>query len=485
MSENAYPVKDSMNFIEGKWRSAATTDQLFSPVDGSVVVEVHRASASDVDGAVAAAVSATRSWSAVPAVERSALIAAIAARMKDTAGDFAAQMTAETGRPISESRTEVMRSISTMEISAEEAKRIAGQIVPMDAVGPGAGKLGFTLRVPIGVVAAITPFNAPLNSICHKLGPALAGGNSIVLKPHQYGSGMATLLAQISQDADLPAGLFNVVHGGPDIGRALTTHADVGHVNFTGSGKVAEQILGAIGLKRTLLELGGNAPTIVHHDANLDVAVKQLAEACFGLSGQSCISTQRILVHADVLERFTEKFCAMTEARVTGDVWDPSTQVGPMISQAAAQRVADWVDQAIADGARLLCGGRRDGAVYSPTILIDVPRDSKVICEEVFGPVVSLIPYSDIEDAFSQANNTPWGLKAGIFTDSLDVAMNAARLLDFGAVNINGASRSRVDQEPSGGVKQSGWGKEGPRHAIVEMTNERMISFAPVPASAS
>ena len=447
------------------------------------MARVHRATIVDVDDAVRAALVASGPWADTPAVERSEVIAALAAEMRQRSTGLAAQMTAETGRPISESRSEVARSISTMEISAEEAKRIAGEVVPMDAVAPGAGKLGFTVRVPVGVVAAITPFNAPLNSICHKLGPALAAGNSIVLKPHAYGSGMATLLAQMSEKSGMPTGLFNVVHGGPEVGKALTTHRDISFVNFTGSGRVAEQILANVGLKRTLLELGGNAPTIVHHDANLEIAIGQLIEASFGLAGQSCISTQRIFVHERVAEKFTERFCEAARGRRSGSIWSDSTQVGPMISGAAAERVASWVDEAVAAGARLLCGGERDGAFYSATALADVPSTARVLCEEVFGPVVSIVPYTDIDLAFAQANDTPWGLKVGIFTNSLDVALRAARRLNFGTVNINGVSRSRVDQEPSGGVKQSGWGKEGPRHAIEEMTSERMISFAPVPAN--
>jgi acyl-CoA reductase-like NAD-dependent aldehyde dehydrogenase len=476
-----YPVKESRLFIGGSWASSPESDTLHCPADGQAVVTVHRATEADVQQAVTMAVDAQRAWARTPAYERSAVLVALTDQMRHRAPDLAAQMTVETGRPIRESRTEVARSISTMEISAEEAKRVHGEVIAMDAVAPGAGKTGFTIRTPVGVVAAITPFNAPLNSICHKLGPALAAGNAMVLKPHPYGSGMATLLAEMCEAIGLPAGLFSVVHGGPAIGRALVTAGEVAFINFTGSGRVAEQILADAGIRRTLLELGGNAPTIVHHDADVKRALPQIVEASFGLAGQSCISTQRLFVHRDRYDEVERGLVAAAASRRPGDIWDESTEVGPMISVEAAQRVEAWVNEAVSSGARLLCGGTRDGAYVLPTVLADVPDTARVLCDEVFGPVVSLVAYDDIDDVFVAANATPWGLKAGIFTNSLDVALRAAQELEFGTVNINAASRARVDQEPSGGVKESGWGKEGPRYAIAEMTNERMITFRPTP----
>jgi acyl-CoA reductase-like NAD-dependent aldehyde dehydrogenase len=478
MSQHRVPVPESRAYIDGQWRTSSRTEPIRNPADGAIVSTVHQSSIADAQAAVRAAEAAWREWRHRPAHERSQILDRIAQAMADRAEDLACQMTAETGKPLTEARTEVARSLSTMRISAEEAKRIAGEMVPMDAVAPGAGKLGFTLRVPVGVVAAVTPFNAPLNTVCHKLGPALAAGNTLVLKPHPHGAGIAVLLAEIAEQVGLPAGVFNVVHGGPDVGRALTTDPAVKFVNFTGSGRVAEAILGEIGLKRTLLELGGNAPTIVHHDADLAVAVKQCAEAAFGLSGQSCISTQRIFVHEDVRKEFTANLVEAATSRRPGDPWDSKTGVGPLIDEASAIRIEQWVNEAVDAGAELLCGGAREGAFYEPTVLATVPPDQKVCREEVFGPVVILVPYTEIDEAIAQANDTPWGLKAGVFTGSLDVALKAARELEYGTVNVNGASRSRVDQEPSGGVKQSGWGKEGPRYAILEMTDERMISIA-------
>jgi acyl-CoA reductase-like NAD-dependent aldehyde dehydrogenase len=478
MSQDDLAVTDSRNFIDGEWRDSPRTHQLHSPADGEPGSTVHYASVADAQTAVASSQRAWQSWRAVPAHERARLLEAIIAGMTERAGDLARQMTAETGKPINESRAEVARSLSTMQISAEEAKRIAGEVIAMDAVATGTAKIGFTMRVPVGVVAGITPFNAPLNTVCHKLGPALAAGNTLVLKPHLHGAGTAVLLAEIADKAGVPAGVFNVVHGGPEVGQAITTDPAVRFVNFTGSGRVAEQILKDIGLKRTLMELGGNAPTIVHRDAALSTAARLCADAAFGLTGQSCISTQRLLVHEDVFDAFTELLVTDAAARTAGDPWLESTRLGPMISTEAAARVQAWVDQAVAAGARKLCGGTRNSAYVDPTVLVDVQPEMQVMCDEVFGPVVSVVPYRDLETALALANDTPWGLKAGIFTDSLDVALRAATELEFGTVNINGASRSRVDQEPSGGVKQSGWGKEGPRYAIREMTDERMISMA-------
>jgi acyl-CoA reductase-like NAD-dependent aldehyde dehydrogenase len=472
------PVTESKAFIGGKWRDSTQVETLHSPATGETISVVHQSSVADARDAVAAAAAAFQEWRKVPAHERSRLLDLMAAAMFNRAGDFAAQMTAETGKPIREARTEVARSLSTMRISAEEAKRVTGEMIPMDAVAPGTGKLGMTLRVPVGVVAAVTPFNAPLNTVCHKLGPALAAGNTLVLKPHPHGAGIAALLAEVADEVGLPEGVFNVVHGGPEIGRAITTDPVVRFVNFTGSGAVAEQILREVGLKRTLLELGGNAPTIVHHDADLAAAVTQCADAAFGLSGQSCISTQRLLVHESVMAAFSEQLVIAAQARKPGDPWEEDTALGPLLDERSAARIESWINEAVAEGAELLCGGGRRDNYVEATVLSAVRPEMKVVCEEIFGPVVTLVSYASLDEAIQMANDTPWGLKAGVFTASLDAALKAARELEYGTVNINGASRSRVDQEPSGGVKLSGWGKEGPRYAVREMTDERMVSIS-------
>lgn len=474
----AREILDVRTYIGGEWRSGGETSPIPYPYDGSIVGRLHSTTVQDVDAAVRSAHAAFLTWRDVPAHRRSTILAGLARILEECAEPLATVITLQTGKTIGEARAEVARSVSTIGISAEEAKRIGGEVIPMDAVAAGVGKLGFTVRVPMGVVAGISPFNAPLNTIAHKLGPALAGGNTFVVKPHPQGSGLAVLLAQACADAGVPPGVFNVVHGGAEVGRALTTHELVAVVNFTGSGEVADRIVRDVGLRRVLLELGGNAPTIVCADASLEKAVPQCADAAFGLTGQSCISTQRIYVDRLVYETFLERLAKAAAARRTGDPMDPETAIGPMVSEAAARRVKDWIDDAVAHGARLVCGGRRDGASLEATVLTDVRPEMRVVCEEVFGPVVVVIPFDRLDEALAAANATPWGLKAGIFTNSLDAALSAARVLEYGTINVNAASRARVDHEPSGGVKASGWGKEGPRFAIEEMTYLKMITIA-------
>jgi acyl-CoA reductase-like NAD-dependent aldehyde dehydrogenase len=462
--------------IGGEWRSGARTAELRSPYDGRAAGLVHETDPADVDEAVRSARSAYDGWRRAPAFERAGVLRRAAELMRRDAEEMAGLLTAHTGKTIREARTEVSRSISVHEVSAEEAGRVGGEVIPMDALPAGRGKLGFAIRVPLGVIAGIGPFNAPLSVVCHKVGPALAAGNTFVLKPHPAGSAVNALMAGHFLEAGLPPGAFNLVHGGPEVGSRLCRHPDVALVNFTGGGRAAERIVREIGLKRTVLELGGNAPTIVHEDADLDHAVALCADAGFALAGQTCVSTQRIYVHRSLFERFVTGIAEAARARRPGDPADPETGVGPLIDEEAAERVERWVREAVAGGARLVCGGERRGALLSPAVLTDVREDMRIMCEEVFGPVVSVVAYDALEDAIEAANRTPWGLKAGIFTRSIDVAMLAARELEYGTVNVNGASRSRVDHEPSGGVKQSGWGTEGPRYAIEDMTSLKMIS---------
>ncbi len=463
----------------GSLKIDGTARTLASPYDGRPVGLIHESSLDNVAAAIASSKQAGRAWSRKPAHERAAILQNLARLMQQRSDELASIMARQTGKTLKDARTETSRSISAMVISAEEAKRICGQMIPMDAVEPGTGKLGFTLRVPVGVVAGITPFNAPLSTLVHKLGPGLAAGNTLVVKPHPNGSGVTAMLADLALEAGVPEGVFNVVHGGADVGAALVQSQDVALVSFTGSGAVADKIIRSIGLKRVLLELGGNAPTIVHGDANLDKAVPLCVEAAFGLTGQSCISTQRIYVQRTIYDAFMERFVAAVRKRKSGDPEDPSTEVGPMIDAASAQRVHEWIQEAVRQGARLECGGAREGNIVTPAVLTQVQPDMKIVCEEVFGPVASVTPYDTLDEVIEWANDTPWGLKSGVFTRSLDVAFRLARELEYGAININAASRARTDQEPSGGIKQSGWGKEGPRFAIEEMTDVKMVSLTP------
>ncbi|MGH9357984.1 MAG: aldehyde dehydrogenase family protein [Terriglobia bacterium] len=462
--------------IGGEWRGCAEVEVLRYPYDGREVAHVAQTPPAEVAQAVEAAAQAFRSWRNVPAFERAQVLARIAGGIAEREKEFIETMCWQTGKIVRDGRAEVARSVSTMEIAAEEAKRIDGMVIPMDQVPAGRGKFGFAVYEPVGVVAGISPYNAPLNLVAHKLGPALAAGDTLVLKPHPQGSGVAALVGEIALAAGVPPGVFNIIHGGPDAGRALITHPAVALVSFTGSGTVAAQILRDAGLKRTFFELGGNAPVIVHADARWEHAVDMLAGAAFGLSGQSCVSTQRIYVHKSLFEQFTAALAVRVKKLVAGDPFDPATEVGPLNSVAAAERVQTWIEEAVAGGARLLCGGRRDGALVWPAVLTNVSPTMRVVCEEVFGPVVTVTSYAEIEEAIAAANASPWGLKAGVFTESLSLALRVARELEYGTVNINAPSRSRVDHEPSGGSKASGWGREGPRYAIREMSNLKMIS---------
>ena len=463
--------------VIGDKRIKGIESTLGSPFNGKPVGTIHNSTLGDVEAAIESSILAGKSWSQTPAHARSALLMKVAHLMQQRSNELATIMALQTGKTLKDAKMETARSISAMIISAEEAKRICGQIIPMDAVEPGTGKMGFTLRVPVGVVAGITPFNAPLSTLIHKLGPALAGGNTLVVKPHPNGSGVTAMMAEIVLEAGVPPGVFNVIHGDAAVGSALVQSPKVALVNFTGSGAVADQIIRSIGLKRVLLELGGNAPTIVHSDANLNKAIPTCIEAAFGLTGQSCISTQRIYVHRSLYDEFLQRFVEGVKKRKVGDPTDPSTEVGPMINEASAKRVEEWVKEAVSQGARLECGGVRTGNVVTPAVLTQVSSKMKVVCEEVFGPVASITPYDTVEEVINWANDTPWGLKSGVFTQSLDIAFRFARELEYGAININAASRARTDQEPSGGIKQSGWGKEGPRYAIEEMTDVKMVSF--------
>ncbi|MDB5042838.1 MAG: Aldehyde Dehydrogenase [Candidatus Eremiobacteraeota bacterium] len=478
MTTTASAVVRYRAYIDGAWCDGDAVDTVTNPYDGRVVGEVVRSTPSDAERAVVAARKAFASWRLTPAFERAALVAAIAAGVEARRDEFAHTMCLHTGKPVRDGLAEVTRTVATLQIAAEEAKRIDGEVIAMDAVPAGRGKRGYAVYEPLGVVAGIVPYNAPLNLAAHKLGPALAAGDALVIKPHPQGSGVATMLVEIAEAAGVPRGVVSVVHGGADVGRALTGHSDVALISFTGSGGVAEAILRDAGLKRSVLELGGNAPTIVHEDADWERAAELCVDASFGLSGQTCVSTQRLYVHEAVLERFTDAFVARVRALRVGDPLDPATEIGPLNTADAAQRVHAWIREAVEHGARLLCGGELQGNAITPTVLHDVKPAMKVVCEEVFGPVVSILSYRDLDDVIRAANATPYGLKAGIFTDSLGVATRAARDLQFGTVNINAPSRSRVDHEPSGGVKASGWGREGPYYAIREFSNLKMVTVA-------
>jgi acyl-CoA reductase-like NAD-dependent aldehyde dehydrogenase len=462
-------------YINGQRCTGDGLIDAIEPTRGAVAALLHAPSPAQIEASVDAAVQAFKTWGKTPAHARSAILAKLARAVTEAKPQIVEMMIATTGKTRRDASGEVDRSAETLAIAAEEALRIEGFEVPMDASPRGVGKVAFVRRYPVGVVAAITPFNAPLNTVCHKVAPALAAGNTVVHKPDVRAAKVALLFAEIAARCGLPPGVLNVIHGDAAVGEALVTHPKVDVIGFTGSEAVGTRITAIAGLRRVLLELGGNAPAIVHKDASLDQAIKDLVAASFGMSGQSCISTQRILVHRDLHDRFVEGLVAGARALKTGLPGEADTDIGPMVSVEAATRVESWIQQAVAQGAVLRCGGQREGAIVAPAVLTNVRADMRVVCEEVFGPVVSVMPYDDVDAAFELANATPYGLQAGLYTNSMDVIMKGMNTLRFGSVNVNAPSRWRLDHMPYGGVKRSGVGREGPKFAIEDMMELRQV----------
>ena len=456
----------------------AQTEQWFDVYDkyhGTVAFEVAAASVQDLDAAVRAGREAVRR--PLPAYRRYEILSAAANLLEQRVDRFVDVLIAEGGKPRKASVAEVARSVETLRWSAEEAKRIGGETIPLDAAASGVGRFGMTLRQPVGVVAAITPTNSPLNLVAHKVGPALAAGNAVVLKPPQATPVCSLLLRQVLLEAGLPAALFSVV-AGPGLGDPLLNHPGIDFYNFTGSIPVGEHLRRTVGLRDALLELGGNSPVLVHDDADVGKAAKACATKGFLAAGQACTSVQRIYVHDDIAEQFVAALVQAVNNLTVGDPRDPDTDVGPMISEKEADRVEEWVNESVDAGAQRLTGGRRKGPVVWPTVLVEVPRSARTYCDEVFGPVVVVEPYSSLTDAIAAANDTPYGLHAAIFTSSLEVAFTAIRGLDAGAVLVNEATQWRTEFVPFGGIKSSGSGREGPRYAVEQMTRLKTVMMA-------
>jgi acyl-CoA reductase-like NAD-dependent aldehyde dehydrogenase len=392
------------------------------------------------------------------------------------ADGFAELIARESGKAWRYAVAEVSRAVETFEFAAEEAKRLHGETIPLDASAAGEGRLGFYLRVPVGVVAAITPFNFPLNLVAHKVAPALAAGNTVVLKPADRTPLTAVALARTLAQAGLPEGVLELVHGeGPTTGESLVRHPGPAKVSFTGSPNVGERILAIAGLKRVTLELGNNSGVMIEPDADLDKAIPRLVMSAFANAGQVCLSLQRLFVHSAIADTVLERLVEETKALKVGDPRDRTCDVGPMISEAAADRVESWIQAALDRGAKRACGGRREAKLLWPVVLTHTRPEMKVMADEVFGPVVSVVRYDTFEDGLQRLADTPYGLQAGIYTRDLEKAFTAVRRLDMGGVLINDTPIYRADHMPYGGNKRSGIGREGVRFAIEEMTNLRMV----------
>jgi acyl-CoA reductase-like NAD-dependent aldehyde dehydrogenase len=447
-----------------------------SPFDGHEIASVPSCTAEDVARAVDAATAVRRS-APLPAWRRAEILDRAAALLGEQVEDFARTIAEEAAKPIKTARIEARRAIATFTFAAMEARRLAGEMVPMDAADVGEGKLAFTLRVPVGVVGAISPFNFPLNLVAHKVAPAIAAGCPVVLKPASQTPLSAIALAELLLDAcGLPEGHLNIVTGGGGtVGNALVDHPDIAMITFTGSPDVGWGIRGRAPRKKVGLELGNNAPVIIEPDGDVATAAKKISVAGFSHAGQSCISTQRVLVHESVDEKFLGELVPLVEALVVGDPLNESTDVSALISGPERDRVASWIDEAEAAGAQVACGGDVRDGVLAPTVLTDVTPDMKVCAQEVFGPVVAVQTYREVDEAFRLANDTRYGLQAAIFTSDLGLALRAARDLDFGGVLVNEVPTYRADQMPYGGVRDSGNTREGPHYAVEEMTEARLV----------
>ena len=464
--------------IGGSWTEGVETFAVRDKFTGETIGDADRASRDQVDGAVAAA---RRSFGTtrLDPYDRYRLLMRAAELIERHRHDFVETIVAEAGFPASDAANEVSRAIQTFVISAEEAKRLTGEVVPIEAAPGNAHRMAFSIRVPRGVVCGITSFNSPLNMVAHKVAPALASGNTVVVKPPQATPFSAVLLFHLLLEAGLPPAHVNLVQGpGAEVGRWLTENPDIAFYTFTGSTAVGKMLQRSVGLRPIALELGSIAGTIVCDDANLERAAPRCANSAFRRAGQACTSTQKLFVDARVLDRFLRLFVDATRKLPVGDPHQPDTIVGPMISEADARRAEEWIHEASAGGARIVEGGERSGALLHPTILADVKASMRVVCEEIFAPVVSVIPFTSLDDAIDQVNATPFGLAAGMFTQDINRAMHASRRLHVGIVHINEPSSSRVDLMPFAGVKDSGLGREGPKYAMQEMTEERLITIS-------
>lgn len=468
-------------FIAGEWVETTDSIAVLDKYTGEEIGRVGIADRSLTDRAVAAARSAFAAGE-IASYRRYEILMAAARALESRQNEIVETIVGETGFTLKDAKNDFSRSVQTITQSAEEAKRIVGEMVPIQgAPGQHPNRLAFTLRVPVGVVCAITPFNSPLNTVLHKIAPAIAAGNTVVLKPATYTPLSAYILCEIFAEAGLPAGYLNlVIGGGSSVGQQLLEHPDIDYYTFTGSTEVGKIIQRTVGLRRTQLELGNISSTIICDDAALEVAAEKCANAGFRKAGQVCTSVQRILVDRRVMDRFSELFVACTKALGVGNPRDPETVVGPMIDEREAERAEAWVREAVAAGAELLTPLRREKALLWPVILRNVDSKQRVVCQEIFAPVVSLVPVDGMDEAIAIANDTPFGLAGGIFTNDVTRALSAVRRLRMGTVHINDTSSSRVDLMPYGGVKESGFGKEGPKYAIHDMTEEHLVTINPV-----
>lgn len=472
-------IRTAAPLIDGRETDAPEWTEFLDPYRADPVSRVARSDRRLVDAAVASAVAHRPEVAALSIAERAAILRRAADIVERRTDELATTITRQIGKAVRNTRREVGRTPWTLRASAAAAEALHGQVIPTTLASGGEGLVALAQRVPVGVVGAITPFNAPFNLVAHKLGPAFAAGNAVVVKPASQAALSAIDLVGVFEEAGAPRGWASVVPGDRAAVTALVGHPDVDLYTLTGSRAAGEAVTRGAGTRRVLLELGGNSPNIVHMDADLGVAVRECASGGFSNTGQSCNSVQRIYVHESIAGPFTEALVdAATRLRV-GDPLDPATDVGTLVNLEAATRVEAWIDEARRGGARILCGGSRDGAIVPPTVITDVPDDARVVCEEVFGPVVVVLPYRDLDEAIDRANASAYGLQAAVFTTSLAVAFHVSERVQAGGVLVNRSTNFRLDHLPYGGVKGSGIGREGPAYATEEMTTLKLTLLDP------
>ena len=471
-------MKQTKLWINGQWESTNETTELTAPYTGEVLANVAKATAADVERAIEGAHQTFQSFKKTTAYERAEILYKVVTIMRERKQELAKILADEAAKPISAGIAEIDRTIATYQFAAEAAKQSTGETIPMDAAPGVKDRIGYTKRVPLGVVSAITPFNFPFNLVAHKLGPAFAVGNTVVLKPASQTPLSALVMAEIFKEAGLPDGALQIVTGsGGELSETLVTHPLVKKVTFTGSGAVGLKIKEKIGLRKITLELGSNAALIVEPTTPLEKIMKRGVGGAFGFAGQVCISLQRIYVHTSIYEAFTKLFVEETKKLVVGDPHDEKTDVSAMIHPDEVSRIKNWIEEAKQQGATVAAGAEFTERTCSPTVMTNVKPDMRIVCEETFAPIVSIVPYETLDEAIALVNKSELALNAGIYTNVLTDAMKAAEEIEAGAVIINDIPTFRVDNMPYGGVKMSGYGKEGIKYAVEEMTDLKFITM--------
>jgi acyl-CoA reductase-like NAD-dependent aldehyde dehydrogenase len=465
--------------LDGKWRNDGERIEIYSPGTRQRVGATYRATAADAEAAIRAAARAFEVTRRMGGYERQRVLRAVSSGIEKQSEDLARIVALEAGKPIKTARVEVDRAIFTFSVAAEEAVRIGGEYLPLDWQASTAGRWGFVRRFPLGPIAAITPFNFPINLVAHKLAPAIAAGCTMVLKPAPQTPLTALRLAQIIEQAGWPPGALNVLPLSNDDAGILVSDDRLKLLSFTGSTAVGWALKQKSGKKRVVLELGGNAGVVICADANLDYAADRCVTGGFGYAGQSCISVQRILVEESAHDKLLSALVSRVQKLKVGNVLDESTDVGPLISEDAAQRVMQWIEEAVRDGAKIVCGGHRNGAMVTPTVLTNTKPSMRVNCMEIFGPVVTVEKFSDYEESLNTLNRSEFGLQAGVFTRDFKRIIRAFETLEVGGLMIGEVPTFRIDQMPYGGAKDSGLGREGLRYAIEEMTEPRLLAVNP------